>query len=104
MPGVRAWLGDQSRDRALLTIPHCSRLIIDLRGNLGGFVGSLRLMSYLTADRVPVGHSLTRKGEDRMLRPDQLTCIDRLPASRLDTLKMAVRFLESFTAIDQSDS
>jgi C-terminal processing protease CtpA/Prc len=75
------------------SLPDCSRLIVDLRGNLGGFVGSLRLMSYLTADRVPVGYSLTRKGEDRKWRADQLACIDRLPASRLDTLKMAVRFL-----------
>ena len=50
-------------------------------------------MSHLTPDRVPVGYSLTRKGEDRKWRPDQLASIDRLPASRLDTLKMAVRFL-----------
>jgi len=50
-------------------------------------------MSYLTPNRVPVGYSLTRKGEDRKWRPDQLACIDRLPATRLDTLKMAVRFL-----------
>ena len=77
----------------LSTLQDCSRLIVDLRGNLGGFVGSLRLMSYLTPDRVPVGYSLTRKGEDRKWRPDQLACIDRLPATRLDTLKMAVRFL-----------
>ena len=45
----------------------CTRLIVDLRGNLGGFVGSLRLMSHLTPDRIPVGYSLTRKGEDRKL-------------------------------------
>jgi C-terminal processing protease CtpA/Prc len=68
-------------------------LIVDLRGNLGGFVGSLRLMSYLTPGQIPVGYSLTRKGEDRKWRPDQLVCIDKLPATRLDTLKMAVRFL-----------
>jgi C-terminal processing protease CtpA/Prc len=80
-------------DRALVTVQDCSRLILDLRGNLGGFVGSLRLMSYLTPNRVPVGYSLTRRGEDRKWRPDQLACIDRLPATRLDTLKMAVRFL-----------
>jgi C-terminal processing protease CtpA/Prc len=40
-----------------------------------------------------MGYSLTRKGEDRKWRPDQLACIDRLPVSRLDTLRMAVRFL-----------
>jgi carboxyl-terminal processing protease len=92
-PGVNGQRFARELDRALITLQDCSRLIIDLRGNLGGFVGSLRLMSHLTPDRVPVGYSLTRKGEDREWRPDQLACIDRLPTSRFDTLKMAVRFL-----------
>jgi C-terminal processing protease CtpA/Prc len=92
-PGVNGQRFARELDRALVTIQDCSRLLVDLRGNLGGFVGSLRLMSYLTPDRLPVGYSLTRKGEDRKWRPDQLTCIDRLPATRFDTLKMAVRFL-----------
>jgi carboxyl-terminal processing protease len=92
-PGVNGQRFARELDRALVTVQDCSRLIVDLRGNLGGFVGSLRLMSYLTPNRVPVGYSLTRRGEDRKWRPDQLACIDRLPATRLDTLKMAVRFL-----------
>ena len=92
-PGVNGQRFAQDLDRAIASLQDCSRLIVDLRGNLGGFVGSLRLMSYLTADRVPVGYSLTRRGEDRKWRPDELSCIDRLPATRFDTLKMAVRFL-----------
>jgi len=92
-PGVNGQRFARELDRALAAVDNCSRLILDLRGNLGGFVGSLRLMSYLTPNRVPVGYSLTRKGEDRKWQPDQLACIDRLPATRLDTLKMAVRFL-----------
>ena len=92
-PGVNGQRFARELDRALTTLEDCTRLIVDLRGNLGGFVGSLRLMSYLTPDRVPVGYSLTRKGEDRKWRPEQLACIDRLPSDRLDTLKMAVRFL-----------
>lgn len=92
-PGVNGQRFARELDGALVTLQDCSRLIVDLRGNLGGFVGSLRLMSYLTPNRVPVGYSLTRKGEDRKWRPDRLACIDRLPATRFDTLKMAVRFL-----------
>lgn len=92
-PGVNGQRFAQELDRALADIPTCERLIIDLRGNLGGFVGSLRLMSYLTPDRLPVGYSLTRKGEDRKWRPDNLTCIDKLPATKFDTIKMAFRFL-----------
>jgi C-terminal processing protease CtpA/Prc len=92
-PGVNGQRFARELDRALAEIPNCERLIIDLRGNLGGFVGSLRLMSYLTPDRLPVGYSLTRKGEDRKWRPDDLACINKLPATKFDTLKMAVRFL-----------
>ena len=36
-------------------------LILDLRGNTGGGVGSLRVMSLLTPDKLPVGFSLDRK-------------------------------------------
>jgi len=47
----------------------CDRLIIDLRGNIGGSLGFARLASYLCAGRVPIGHSLTptrlRKGYSR---------------------------------------
>ena len=79
-------------DRAVASLGPCERLIIDLRGNLGGFVGALRLMSYLTPDRVPVGYSLTRHGHARGLRPDQLPALDRLPEGALDKLAMLYRF------------
>ncbi len=64
-PGVNGQRFARELDHALAEIPGCTRLIVDLRGNLGGFVGSLRLMSYLTPGQIPVGYSLTRKGEDR---------------------------------------
>lgn len=91
-PGVNGQRFAQELDRALATLGDCTRLIVDLRGNLGGFVGSLRLMSYLTPDRLPIGYSLTRMGEDRKWRPDRLACIDKLPVTTLDMIKMAVRF------------
>lgn len=80
-------------ERALAGIGDCRRLVMDMRGNLGGFVGSLRLMSALTPDRIPVGYSLTRKGSDRGWKRESLPCIDHLPAGRLDVLRMALRFL-----------
>ena len=36
------------------------RLIIDLRGNIGGGLGLARLASYLCPGQLPIGHSLTR--------------------------------------------
>ena len=47
-PGVNGQKFARALDAALAQLPDCNRLIVDLRGNLGGFVGSLRLMSYLT--------------------------------------------------------
>ena len=91
-PGVNGQRFARELDRSLAEIADCTRLVIDLRGNLGGFVGSLRLMSYLTPDRIPIGYSLTRKGEDRKWRPGQLACIDRLPRTTLDMVRMAIRF------------
>ena len=91
-PGVNGQKFARALDAALAQLPDCTRLIVDLRGNLGGFVGSLRLMSYLTPDRVPVGYSLTRRGEDAKWRPEDLPCIDKLPATTLDMVKMAIRF------------
>lgn len=91
-PGANGQRFARELDRALATIPESTRLIIDLRGNLGGFVGSLRLMSYLTPERIPVGYSMTKSGEDRGLHREQLVCLDKLPASTLDMIKMALRF------------
>jgi C-terminal processing protease CtpA/Prc len=47
-------------DRAIESL-NCEQLVIDLRGNTGGGIGCLRLMSYLTGSRVPVGYSVTRQ-------------------------------------------
>lgn len=92
-PGVNGQRFAREFETALASIGACHRLIVDLRGNLGGFVGSLRLMSALTPDRIPVGYSLTRKGSDRGWPRESLPCIDRLPESRFDVLRMALRFL-----------
>ena len=36
-----------------------SRLIVDLRGNIGGGLGLARLASYMCSGQIPIGHSLT---------------------------------------------
>ncbi len=92
-PGVNGQRFAREFETALASIGTCRRLVVDLRGNLGGFVGSLRLMSAFTPERIPVGYSLTRKGSDRAWTRESRPCIDRLPESRFDTLLMALRFL-----------
>jgi C-terminal processing protease CtpA/Prc len=70
----------------------CTRLVTDLRGNVGGGLGSLRLMSYLCPGRLPIGYSLTRRrlkaGYDR----EKLPRIDKIPASKVEQIGMAIRF------------
>lgn len=70
----------------------CKRLIIDLRGNIGGGLGSLRLMSYLCPDKRPIGYSLTRRRFRRGYRKEDLTRIDRIPSTRAALFLMALRF------------
>lgn len=83
-PGVNGQRFARAFDQALATLPGCSRLVVDLRGNLSGFVGSLRLMSHLVPGRLPIGYSLTRKGQDRGWRAADLPCINtREPEPRL---------------------
>ena len=79
-------------DAAVRSLAECERLIVDLRGNLGGFVGALRLMSYLTPNRLPVGYSLTRRGATRGTSPERLPALDRLPESSVDKIRMLWRF------------
>ena len=70
----------------------CERLIIDLRGNIGGGLGSLRLMSYLCHDKRSIGHSLTRRRLRRGYRKEELLRIDRIPSSKAALFLMALRF------------
>lgn len=68
-------------------------LIIDLRGNPGGGVGGLALMSYLTPDRLPVGYSKNRKMAQEGTHPSSLPVFDRVPRSRLAIPGLALKFM-----------
>jgi carboxyl-terminal processing protease len=52
-------------DCGIAALDGSSRLIVDLRGNTGGGIGGLRLMSYLKPGELEVGYSLTRKRGER---------------------------------------
>jgi C-terminal processing protease CtpA/Prc len=75
-----------------LTVENRDRLIIDLRGNIGGGLASLRLMSYLCPDRRPVGYSLTKHHIQKGTKPKGLPRIGQLPESRVRQLAMFLRF------------
>ena len=69
-----------------------NRLIVDLRGNTGGGIGGLRLMSYLTPDKVPVGFSLTRRRLARGYDKQRLPRFGRIPSRKAKLIWLALRY------------
>jgi carboxyl-terminal processing protease len=71
-----------------------SQLIVDLRANSGGGMGSLRVMSLMCADRRGVGYSAGRELFTKRGRFDKtrLPQFDHIPASRWGLVPLAVRF------------
>jgi C-terminal processing protease CtpA/Prc len=70
----------------------CDRLIVDLRGNTGGGIGCLRLMSLLCDDRRGVGYSLGRDAARAGRTKEQLPAFDRIPSSKWGVIPLAVKF------------
>jgi C-terminal processing protease CtpA/Prc len=70
----------------------CPRIIFDLRGNSGGGIGCLRLMSLLCADRRGVGYAVGRKQLRHGFHKENLPQFDHIPASKLGVLPLAVTF------------
>jgi len=68
------------------------RFIIDLRGNVGGGLGSLRLMSYLCPNKLEIGYSVTRPRLRNGYRKEDLIRIERIPANKPELVIMALRF------------
>lgn len=87
-------------DKAVAEIDDCDRLILDLRGNTGGGIGGLRMMSYLTADKVPVGYSLTRRRAQNGFSREKLTRFGKIPSHKIALLWLIVRYASAI--VDQS--
>ncbi len=69
----------------------CDRLIIDLRGCLGGSLGFASLVSYLCADRIPIGYDVTRKRLQRGYRSIELPRVP-MPETKGGVLLCLARF------------
>ncbi len=79
-------------DRAIAQFEDCDRLIIDLRGNTGGGIGGLRLMSYLTPDKIPVGYSLTKRRATNGYHKEQLPRFRKIPDTKWMLPLLALRY------------
>jgi len=69
----------------------CDRLIIDLRGCLGGSLGFAHLVSYMCPGRIPIGYDVTGKRQQRGYSAAQLPRV-RMPDTRLGLLCRLVQF------------
>ena len=75
---------------------NADRLIVDLRGNPGGGIGGLTLMSYLTPDRRAIGYSKNRRIARQDADPDMLPVFDKVPRSKLAIPGLASNSSERF--------
>lgn len=76
------------------------RLIIDLRGNTGGGIGALRVMSLLTPDKIPVGFALDKRHLPENLETKKLAYprFSRIPPSTRNLWRLALRFAPAMLA------
>jgi carboxyl-terminal processing protease len=83
-PGILGMGVAQQIDLAVRSLRRPEVLIIDMRGNLGSAgAGNLRLMSYLTAEKLPVGYSLTRFRAQQGYRREELAQFTQIPRLKL---------------------
>lgn len=70
----------------------CTRLILDLRGNTGGGIGCLRVMSQICSGREGVGYSVGRKTAQKGYEKERLPQFDKIPDTKAGLLPLAFRF------------
>jgi len=75
----------------------CDRLVIDLRGCLGGSLGFASLVSYLHPDRIPIGYDVTRT---RLQAGYKVAEFPRVPMP--DTIAKLLFCLARFSVRDKS--
>jgi carboxyl-terminal processing protease len=79
-------------DTAIAHLKDSTRLVVDLRGNTGGGIGGLRLMSYLTPGKKEVGYSLTRARKEKGYAREKLPRFGRIPSHKATLFWLALRY------------
>jgi carboxyl-terminal processing protease len=102
LPGMLGLDVARTIDEAMTAVSSCDRLILDLRGHVGGGLGVLRLMSHLTPDQIPIGYTVTRKRAESGYDKTALPKLDRLPTNLPNPLaiaSMAIKFVGRDTSV-----
>ena len=85
---------------AVESLGNVRKLIIDLRGNTGGGVGALRVMSLLTPHRIPVGFAIDQRQNKGNLEADKLAFprFSRIPQNTKYLWLFGLRFAPAMMA------
>ena len=94
LPGLLGLDVSRAIDAAVAELAECDRLILDLRGHLGGGLGVLRLMSHLTPNKLPIGYTVTRRRAESGYDKEKLRKLDRLPTDLPNMLGVATMALK----------
>ena len=85
------------------TFASIKRLLIDLRGNPGGGIGGLRIMSHLTPSRVPIGYSIDRPTAERGHEKEQLPRFHHIPRFKWELPLLAFRFYNKKSVVLETE-
>ena len=85
---------------AVESLGNVRNLIIDLRGNTGGGVGALRVMSLLTPNRIPVGFAIDQRRYKGKMEADKSTFprFSRIPQNTKYLWLLGLRFAPAMMA------
>jgi C-terminal processing protease CtpA/Prc len=99
-PGMVGVVVANQISEAIARLGRIEALIIDLRGNTGGGIGALRVMSLLTPDRVPVGFALDKRRANAKLdqRKQQFPRFSRIPSKTKALWPLGLRFAPAMLA------
>jgi C-terminal processing protease CtpA/Prc len=88
-PGLLGLDVSREIDSAVKALAGCDRLILDLRGHLGGGLGVLRVMSYLAPGQIPIGYTVSRRKAEAGYRKEDLPKLNRLPTDKPNFVAVA---------------
>jgi len=99
-PGMVGVVIANQISRAVANLGNIDHLIIDLRGNTGGGIAALRVMSFLTPGRIPVGFALDRNRTTANLDTEKLSFprFARIPPSPRNLWLLGVRYAPAMLA------
>jgi len=99
-PGMVGVVVANQISNAIARLGTTEALIIDLRGNTGGGIGALRVMSLLTPERIPVGFALDKRRANSNLDQEkrQFPRFSRIPSNTKALWPLAVRFAPAMLA------